>query len=94
MLPEDDLSRLGEEFCAREPNVTQLVLRQAGQFTPGVMYFGIRDGVVDLVINPRFDERVSTQLRSRLAAARDSIIAGTLAVPRIEFVADSVPVAR
>jgi basic membrane protein A len=78
------------------PQALLLVARRvhAGQFSPGVMYFGIRDGVVDLVINPRFDARVDAALRARIAAARDSIIAGTLAVPRIEFVGDSVPVAR
>jgi basic membrane lipoprotein Med (substrate-binding protein (PBP1-ABC) superfamily) len=78
------------------PQALLLVARRvhAGQFTPGVMYFGIRDGVVDLVVNPRFADRVSAALSQRIAAARDSIMAGTLAVPRIEFVGDSVPVAR
>lgn len=64
-----------------------------GRFQPGVRFFGIRDGVVDLVYNPALQDRVPPALRGRIAAARDSIIAGTLRVPRIEFVGDSVPVA-
>ena len=64
------------------------------RFLPGVMFFGIKDGVVDLVYNNALAARVPTALRSRIAAARDSIIAGTLTPPRVEFVHDSVPVAR
>ncbi len=78
------------------PHALLLVARRVhdGAFTPGVMYFGIREGVVDLVINPRLARRVPSSLQRRILAARDSIIGGTLAVPRIEFVPDSVPVAR
>jgi basic membrane lipoprotein Med (substrate-binding protein (PBP1-ABC) superfamily) len=67
---------------------------KTGTFTPGVMYFGVADGVVDLIINPAMAGRVDERLVARINAARDSIIAGTLRVPRIEFVPDSVPVAR
>lgn len=58
-------------------------------FRPGVRFFGIRDGVVDLVMNPRLLSRVPAGLAARIAAARDSIIAGTLVVPSVEFVPDS-----
>ncbi len=64
-----------------------------GRFEPGVRFFGIRDGVVDLVYNPALADRVPAALRARIAAARDSIVSGTLRVPRVEFVDDSVPVA-
>lgn len=64
-----------------------------GTWRPGVMFFGIEDGVVDLVINERLADRVPAALRARIAAARDSIIAGTLAVPHVEFVNDTVRVA-
>lgn len=57
-------------------------------FRPGVRFFGIRDGVVDLVMNPRLLSRVPGGLAARIAAARDSIIAGTLVVPSVEFVPD------
>jgi len=78
------------------PRALLLVARRVatGEFRPGVMFFGIRDGVVDLVINPAMAQRVPAALRERIMAARDSIIAGTLRVPRVEFVPDSVPVAR
>ena len=78
------------------PHALLLVARAVrdGRFQPGVRYFGIKDGVVDLVYNDALAARVPAALRSRIAAARDSIIAGTLTPPRVEFVADSVPVSR
>ncbi len=79
------------------PHALLLVARSVrdGTFRPGVMYFGIRDGVVDLVMNDSLARaaRIPDMLRARIARARDSIIAGTLTVPRVEFVHDSVPVA-
>jgi basic membrane protein A len=65
-----------------------------GRFQPGVRLLGIRDGVVDLAYNEALLARVPLSLRRRIAAARDSIIAGTLRVPRVEFVADSTPTTR
>jgi basic membrane lipoprotein Med (substrate-binding protein (PBP1-ABC) superfamily) len=64
-----------------------------GRFEPGVVFLGIREGVVDLVYNAALQGRVPEPLQRRIAAARDSIIAGTLRVPRVEFVGDSIPVA-
>lgn len=63
---------------------------QAGAFRPGVRFFGIGDGVVDFVINPALAGRVTAAARAGIGAARDSIIAGTLRVPTVEFVPDSV----
>lgn len=78
------------------PHALLLVARlvKENSFQPGVMFFGIKDGVVDLVYNDALASRVPAELRTRIAAARDSIIAGTLRVPSVEFVPDSVPVAR
>lgn len=64
------------------------------QFHPGVVFLGIKDGVVDLVYNPALLSRIPLPLKIKIAAARDSIVAGTLKVPSVEFVADSVPRAR
>jgi basic membrane lipoprotein Med (substrate-binding protein (PBP1-ABC) superfamily) len=55
------------------------------RFQPGAVFLGIKDGVVDLVYNPALISRVPATLRSRIAAARDSIIKGTLHVPTVEF---------
>lgn len=76
------------------PRALLLVAREVkdGRFRPGVRYFGIKEGVVDLALNPAQAGRVTAALRGRISAARDSIAAGTLAVPRVEFVPDSVPV--
>lgn len=78
------------------PHALLLVARivKEGRFRPGVMFFGIRDGVVELAYNPSLADRVTAQLRRRIAAARDSIIAGTLKVPAVEFVRDSVSAVR
>lgn len=78
------------------PHALLAVARQVkeGRFHAGVMFLGIKDGVVDLVVNPALATRVPAALRARIAAARDSIVAGTLRVPSVEFVPDSVPVAR
>ncbi len=65
-----------------------------GRFQAGAMFLGIKDGVVDLVINPALAERVPEALRARIAAARDSIVAGTLRVPSVEFVPDTTPVVK
>jgi basic membrane lipoprotein Med (substrate-binding protein (PBP1-ABC) superfamily) len=64
-----------------------------GRFRPGVVFLGIRDSVVDFVFNEALANRVPAGMRARIAAARDSIVAGTLRVPSVEFVHDSVPVA-
>lgn len=78
------------------PHALLLVARMVrdSTFRPGVMFFGIRDGVVGLAYNDALSARVPAALRARIAAARDSIVAGTLQVPSVEFVHDSVPVAR
>jgi hypothetical protein len=45
--------------------------------------FGLEDGVVAYRSNPRLDTLITNSLRSRMKAAADSLIAGTLiAAPR------------
>jgi basic membrane protein A and related proteins len=56
---------------------------RSGKFIRRTRVFGLEGGVVDYVPNPRLDSLVPATLKSRLEAARDSIIAGTLvAAPR------------
>ena len=55
------------------------------RFHAGVMPLGIRDGVVDFVLNDGLASRVPATLRARIAAARDSIVRGTLRVPHVEI---------
>lgn len=78
------------------PHALLLMARtvREGRFQPGVRFFGIRDGVVDLVLNDSLARTAVPQaLRARIAAARDSISSGLLRVPSVEFVSDSTPVA-
>ncbi len=49
-----------------------------GRFTPKVESFGLAGGVIRYVPNPGLDGGVSPDLRARVAAAADSIAAGTL----------------
>jgi basic membrane protein A len=49
-----------------------------GRFVPRVETFGLKSGVIKYVANPRLDDVVSSSLKARVAAAADSISAGTL----------------
>jgi basic membrane protein A len=51
---------------------------QEGAFAPKVEAFGLAGGIVRFETNPALAGRIPEGLRSRLAAASDSIIAGTL----------------
>lgn len=51
---------------------------QAGRFTPKVESFGLQGGVIRYVPNPALEGTVPAALRARVAAAADSIAAGTL----------------
>ncbi|HJR16458.1 MAG TPA: BMP family protein [Gemmatimonadales bacterium] len=56
---------------------------RSGRFRPETRIFGLEGGVVSYVANPRLDSLVPSELKARMRAARDSIVAGTLtAAPR------------
>lgn len=50
------------------------------------IYAGATRQIVDFVINPATRDRIPDALVARIDAARDSVRAGTLAVPRVRFV--------
>ncbi|HEY8258606.1 MAG TPA: BMP family protein [Gemmatimonadales bacterium] len=62
------------------PRALLLVAREAkaGTFKPKVESFGLSSGVIRYVANPKLDSLVPGPLKSRMAAAADSIAAGTL----------------
>ena len=67
------------------PRAFLLVAREvrAGTYTPKVEAFGLASGVVRYDPNPALDTLVPAPLKARIAAAADSIAAGTLlAAPR------------
>ncbi|MFI5279528.1 MAG: BMP family protein [Gemmatimonadales bacterium] len=74
------------------PHAVLVVARTVKEhrFHAGVMPLGIRDSVVDFVINERLAARVPAAIRARIAAARDSIVRGALHVPHVEIVPDSM----
>jgi basic membrane lipoprotein Med (substrate-binding protein (PBP1-ABC) superfamily) len=76
------------------PRAFLLVARevQQGTFVPKVEAFGLASGVVRYDPNPRLDSLVPPKLAARLAAAADSIAAGTLvAAPRPESMQAALP---
>lgn len=67
------------------PHAFMLVASEVkrGTFVPHVEAFGLKSGVVKYVPNPRVDSLVPSTLKTRMAAAADSIRLGTLlAAPR------------
>jgi basic membrane lipoprotein Med (substrate-binding protein (PBP1-ABC) superfamily) len=76
------------------PRAFLLVARevQAGRYAPKVEAFGLASGVVRYEANPALDSLVPATLRARIAAAADSIAAGTLlAAPRPTSMQASLP---
>ena len=59
---------------------------QAGSLGGQPVYEGFREGVVDFVPNPTRIDRIPAELLDRVRAAGDSIRAGTLEVPGIDYV--------
>jgi len=68
---------------------------KAGTFRPKVESFGLQSGVIRYVPNPKLDNLVPKPLRARVAAAADSIAAGTLlAAPRPASMQAAAPATR
>ena len=59
---------------------------EAGDLRGQPIFAGARDGVVDLILNPALRDRIPQALLARVDAARDSVVDGTLDVPRVPFV--------
>jgi basic membrane lipoprotein Med (substrate-binding protein (PBP1-ABC) superfamily) len=59
---------------------------QAGELRGEPVFAGAAEGVVDLILNPGLEDRIPGELLARVTAARDSVIAGTIDVPRVPFV--------
>ncbi len=56
---------------------------RSGRFIPRVEVFGLEGGIVSYLPNPRLDSLVPPELKARMRAAADSMVAGTLiAAPR------------
>jgi len=59
---------------------------RAGDLGGRPVYATAADGVIDFVVNPALAAAIPPELLRRIGAARDSIRAGTLVVPRVPFV--------
>ncbi|MCX8071019.1 MAG: BMP family protein [Candidatus Binatia bacterium] len=56
-----------------------------GKFVGRIERKGMKDGVVDLVLNPRLEHLIPAEVKKRLEETRAAIIAGTIRVPTVEF---------
>ncbi len=56
-----------------------------GRFVGRIERKGMKDGVVDLVLNPRLEHLITTDAKQRLDEIRAAIVAGTIQVPSVEF---------
>ena len=57
-----------------------------GRFTARVLTMGPRQDVVDLVLNPALEDRISSGARAAIDSVRAEIRSGRFVPPRIEFV--------
>lgn len=58
---------------------------QEGRFVGRIERKGMKDGVVDFVLNPRLEPLIPPEVKKRIEDARAAIVAGTLRVPTVEF---------
>jgi len=59
---------------------------QAGTLGGAPLYAGLKDGVIDFVVNPAVADALPDTLLARVDAAREAIRSGSLQVPRVPFV--------
>ena len=50
-----------------------------------LIHLGMKEGVITLVYNPAWQNRLPPEVQARVTAAKQQIVAGTLAVPSVEF---------
>ncbi len=50
-----------------------------------LIHLGMKEGVITLVYNPAWQDRLPPEVQARVTAAKQQIVAGTLAVPSVEF---------
>jgi len=58
---------------------------QERTFTGHILQLGMKDHVISLVYNPALRDRIPPEAQTRIDAAQQQIIAGTLPVPAVEF---------
>jgi basic membrane lipoprotein Med (substrate-binding protein (PBP1-ABC) superfamily) len=58
---------------------------QKGTFRGHVIRLGMKEGVITLVYNPTWQDRLSPEIQVRVTMAKQQIVAGTLKVPSVEF---------
>jgi basic membrane protein A and related proteins len=56
-----------------------------GTFRGHVIHLGMKEGVITLVYNPTWQDRLPPEVQVRVTLAKQQIVAGTLKVPSVEF---------
>ena len=54
-------------------------------FTGRIMRLGLKEGVISLIYNPALQNRLSPEIKARIEATKQQIIAGKISVPSVEF---------
>ena len=54
-------------------------------FQGRIIRLGMKEGVISLVYNPTWHDRLPPEVQARVTAAKQQIVAGTLIVPSVEF---------
>jgi len=54
-------------------------------FRSRIIRLGMKEGIIALVYNPSWQNRLPADVLARVAAAKQQIVAGTLTVPSVEF---------
>jgi basic membrane lipoprotein Med (substrate-binding protein (PBP1-ABC) superfamily) len=55
---------------------------KAGTFKPNTKSFGMKEGVIGFVLNPRLDSKIPADLKQKLAATQKRITDGSFVVPK------------
>lgn len=58
---------------------------QKRTFHGHIISLGMKEGVITLVYNPAWQDRLPPEVQMRVALAKQQIVAGTLTVPSVEF---------
>jgi basic membrane protein A and related proteins len=78
-------------LCSAVTHIAKAFFRVAteikeGRFKPGMIEYGMKDGMVDVVYNPRLLSKVPPQALAKAKSAEEAIVAGTITFPTLPAV--------
>jgi basic membrane protein A and related proteins len=78
-------------LCSAVTHIAKAFFRVAteikeGRFKPGMIEYGMKDGMVDVVYNPRLISKIPPQALAKAKSAEEAIVAGTITFPTLPAV--------